>query len=223
MSYTHFNRHFLINNFITEYFIKNNLKSFCSAACSYGCDTYDFTFELINRGYYNSDIKIYGFDIRKDIINSINNKDYHCIIQSEWSRKDCSYPYPVFIKEYPSDYYGYFFDKNLILKQEYKSIPNFYIHNLKEQINEKYDIVTAFFVLHHLFATHVYPYFGQKNNQDVINVLENLLHSTKKLLVLDYCNETYKHIESGKIILSYLESHNITYEILNEYLLIYIN
>ena len=223
MGMTFFNRRPELSNLIVKYFVENNMQSFCSAACSYGAEVYDFIFKLIEQGGYSPELKIVGCDIRKDIIQSLNMQEYkYCIIDGmeiDWSDK-LYYPYPI-MKSVDKILYKKYFNESNTIKQEFSEIPKFFVQDINDKFNEKYDMVVAFAILTHLCNKPTIPFHGKKDRSHIFNILNNLVQATNKILILGcplmtrYSNAA-PVIDMTRIFLEeYLLENKLQYELIN--------
>ena len=219
---TYFNRRPEINNIIVDHFIKYNLQSFCSAACSYGAEVYDFIFKLKEKNINVSELKIVGCDIRKDIIESLNTKQYkYCTINldvQKWSSVSVDYPYPVIIGA-DEFLYKQYFNENKVMDAQLSGIPKFFVHNINNKFTEKYDMVVGFAILTHLCNKPTFPFYGKEDRNHIFNVLNNLVSATNKLLVIG-CPKTItvngRNVPdmTRKFVNEFLLENNIEYSII---------
>ena len=224
MAMTFFNRRPEVRDVIVDYFIKNNLQSICSTACSYGAEIYDFIFKLVEKGAYKPELKILGCDIRLDIIQSLNMRRYEYrnidIASRNWSASSVGYPYPIMPQNMEYLYKPYF-NENKTLKDEFVKIPKFFVHDINNEFTEKYDIVMAFAVLTHLCNNSKRPFYGKKDRQHIFNILKNLINATNKILIIS-CPKTFK-IDGvafpsmiKKFVDEFLFENNLQYSIMND-------
>jgi hypothetical protein len=120
---TAFNRHAGLRT-ISEIFIENNLKTYCSAGCNYGCEVLDFLFHLENKGYDISKVTTDGCDSDEKIMRELNSSPYKVRVArgkdvlgytttDRKARKDLEYPYPLINEDKKQDiHYRHYFTED---------------------------------------------------------------------------------------------------------------